>query len=242
MITSLRRLFVGLTLAVVAAASAAAFEGKVNMKMTSGKDTMPMTYYIKDTKMRVEFAVPADKKGSSGTTMASVFDMKAMEMMVLMPEEKMYMVMKIPDVSEMQKGKKNKKDTEFAPTGRKETIAGYEAEEYVGVSEGRRTELWVTKGMGKFMMANQGKGGFGGGKQQTSAWENFMREGDFFALRVIQRKKENGPEEMRMEVTNIDKVPQSDALFRAPKDFQKFQMPSMGDMMKGMIPGGAGER
>jgi Domain of unknown function (DUF4412) len=232
----LRRVVGIIALGCLTAAASFAFEGKVVMKMTSGKDSLPMTYYVKGSKIRMEFSPPADKSGNGGNpAMASVVDWDAREMLILMPEQKMYMVHTLKDVDPEKVGKKAQ-ETQFKPTGRKEKIAGYEGEEYVGVSEGKRTEMWVTKGLGKFMMANQAKGGRG---NRTSQWEEFMRQGDFFALRIVQRKndKENGPEEFRMEATNIDKTPQHDSLFRPPADFQKFEMPNMGGILKGMIPG-----
>jgi len=218
------------------AAAASAFEGKVTMKMTTGKDSMPMTYYVKDTKMRMEFAPAPDKKNKNSMTFASITDWKALETIILMPEQKMYMVQKLDKLMESDAMKKSQ-DVKFEPTGRKERIAGYDAEEYAGVSEGKRTEMWLTKGLGKFMMANQAKPGRSA-KQQVSAWEKFMQQGDFFALRIIQRTKEGAPEDFRMEVTQVEKTSQDDSLFRPPADFQRFEMPNMGGMLKGLIPGG----
>jgi hypothetical protein len=152
-----------------------------------------------------------------------------------MSEQKMYMVHKISDETIEKAGNKTA-ETDFKPTGKKETIAGLEAEEYAGISEKKRTEIWVTKELGKFMMANQGKGE---GKKGAapSAWAKFAEQGDFFALRVIQRAKEGAPEDFRMEVTKVEKGAQADTLFLPPEDYKKFEMPSIGDMMKGMIPG-----
>ena len=55
--------------------------------------------------------------------------------------------------------------------------------------------------------------------------------------RVIQRSKEGAPEDMRLEVTKVEKSKLAESLFLPPEGYQKFEMPSMGDMMKGMIPG-----
>jgi hypothetical protein len=236
--TGLAALFLSLASSV-----AAAFEGKVDIKMTSARDdgNLSMTYFVKGTRMRTEFKAPADKKGRSEGAFASIVNWETREMMVLMADEKMYMVHKIPD-SALEKADKAQADSDFKPTGRKEKIAGIEAEEYVGKSDGKRTEMWVTKELGKFMMANQGKGGggpFGGKKKDPgSAWARFAEQGDFFALRVIQRAKENAPEDFRMEVTKVERSAQPDTLFTPPADYQKFEMPGMGDMLKGMIPGG----
>jgi hypothetical protein len=167
--------------------------------------------------------------------MVALTNWTAQEMYMLMAEQKMYMVVKIPE-SIKEKAAKSAETMEFKPTGRKEKIAGYDAEEYVGNSEGRRTEIWVTKGMGQFMMAQQGR------RKEPSAWEKFLRQGEFFALRVVQRKNEGGPEEFHMEVQKVEKGSQPDSLFVPPADYKRFEMPSMGGMLKGLIPGGgAGE-
>lgn len=217
--------------AALTAAVASAFEGKVVMSMTAGKDSSTMTYYVKGTKQRIEFTMPGEKSRTG--TMAMIVDWDKKEWLMLMAEQKTYLVQPMPDMSSMA----DQKGTDFKPTGRKEKIAGYDAEEYVGTSNGKRIEVWTTKALGNFMMANQGKGGpFGKGKQ-SGAWEKFMRDNEFFALRMVQRAKEGAKEELRMEVTNVDKTQQADALFKAPADFQRMEIPNMGGLLKGMIPG-----
>jgi len=238
--TTILRTAVACLLASATASLALAFEGKVDMKMTSsrGDNTMPMTYFIKGSHMRTEMSVPPDKENKNGGTFATIMDLEKREVIMLMAEQKMYMVHEIPAAT-MEKASNKTAEADFKPTGRKEKIAGIEAEEYAGQSEKKRTEIWVTKELGKFMMANQGKGGPMGGKKggQSSAWARFAEQGDFFALRVIQRAKEGAPEDFRLEVTKVEKGSQPDSLFKPPADYQKFEMPSMGDMMKGMIPG-----
>jgi hypothetical protein len=230
------RLAAACLLAVVTVTTALAFEGKVAMTMTSASadGSMPMTYFLKDTHMRIETAIPPDKNNPNGVTSATIMDLEKKEMTMLMPDQKKYMVFTIPDATS-EKAKAKAADADFKPTGRKEKIAGFEAMEYVGHSDKKLTELWVTKELGQFMMATQGKGGKKGAQQ--SAWATFAEQGDFFALRVIQRAKEGAPEDFHLEVTAVEKGPQADALFLPPADYQKFEMPSMGDMMKGMIPG-----
>jgi len=232
--TSFFRLASVCILTVATATVALAFEGKVQMTMTSStaEGVVPMTYYVKGTNMRIEMATPPDKHNKDGGTFATIMDLDKKEMTMLMPEQKMYMVHQIPDAT-VEKAKAKATEPDFKPTGRKEKIAGIEAEEYVGTSDKKLTEVWVTKELGKFMMANQGKGGRKGA--QTSAWAKFAEQGDFFALRVIQRAKEGAPEDMHLEVTKVEKGPQADALFLPPADYQKFEMPNMGDMMKGMM-------
>lgn len=231
----LRRLFAVVTLCLVSAVSAHAWEGKVNMTMTtSGKhpSTMPVVYYIKDLRMRAEMTPPPDKKGRSSGTFVMLMDWKTHEALFLMPEQKMYFSHQIDP--ESLKSEKDAHPIDFKPTGRKEKIAGYDAEEYAGTSEGKRTEVWVTKGMGQFMMASQSAPGR---KTESAQWEKFMRQGDFFPLRTIIRDKEGAPESFRMEATSVEKGSQPDSLFQPPADYKKFEMPNLGGALKGLIPG-----
>lgn len=224
--------------------TAIAFEGRVDFTMTTAKQRdnqsapMNFTYFLKGTRMRTEFTVPPDKRGRGTGTFASIIDWSSRDMTIIMDEQKMYMVRKLPEVANEAGADKKGTDFQFAPTGRKEKIAGIDAEEYAGESDGKRTEVWVTKELGKFMMANQGKGGgpFGRGKTDTSAWEKFAQNGDFFALRVIQRAKEGAPEDFHMEATKVDRSPVAEAKFAPPDGYKKFEMPSMGDAFKGLIP------
>ncbi len=214
---------------------ASAFEGKVEMLMTVGKDKSPMTYFMKGNFIRMEMQAPANKKGKkSEETGTIIMDVEALEMIILMDSERMYMVQKL-SAENMEKAQKEHA-MEFKPTGRKEKIAGIEAEEFVGVSKKQKVEVWVTKELGKFMMANP-SGPMGGGKK-SSSWADFAQRENAFPLRSITRaNKEGAPEDTRMEVVSIETGKQPDSLFKPPADYQKFEMPSMGDMMKGMIPG-----
>ncbi|PTY05180.1 hypothetical protein DB347_17075 [Opitutaceae bacterium EW11] len=241
---SLKRFLAVCTLGLLTAASSWAFEGKITMNMTTGKETMPVTYFVKGTKMRIETTVTPDKEerrerkrhqeegGSqapASITAVMLIDADAKEFTMLMPQQKMYMVHKMTD-AQVEKGKETAAAMSFKPTGRKEKIAGYDTEEYVGTSQGMQTDLWVTKGLGQYMMANQGKRG----PAKTSEAEAFMKSGDFFPLRMVSHGKD-GKEVMRTETVSVDKGSQPDALFKPPADYQKF---SLGGMFKGMVPGG----
>jgi len=234
---SLFRLAAVCFLAAVSAPFTSAFEGKIEMKTTTGSNTVPMTYFMKGSVMRIEMTAPPEKRKKDDGSMTMLINMETRETTMLMEKDKMYMVNKLPEAS-AEKSNKKGDATEFKATGRKEKIAGIEAEEYVGISNKKITEIWVTRELGKFMTANQG-GPMGGrkGSAQGSAWEKFAEQENFFPLRTIQRAKDGGPEETHMEVTLIDKSKLPDSLFQPPADYEKFEMPNMGDMMKGMIPG-----
>lgn len=220
-------------LLIGSATLASAFEGKVEMKTTTGRETMPMTCFIKGQLMRMEMKAQSGKRKGGEETMSVIMNTETQEMTMLMDKDKMYMVLKSPKDQIEQAQKDNA--MEFKSTGRKEKIVGVEAEEYIGTSKKQYIEIWVTKELGKFMMANPG--GPMGSKKKADAWQAFAEKENFFPLRTITRAKEGAPEESRMEVTAIDKSKQPDSLFKPPSDYQKFEMPDMGGMMKGMIPG-----
>lgn len=234
-----RILFFVAALAVASSPARAAFEGKVEMKFTDvkNKSDMLMKYFVKGTKLRMDTETPPDKKGRS-MLMSSIVDWTTRESLMLMHEQKMCMAMKLPDPQAVNDSMKKKGDTDFKPTGRKEKIAGVEAEEYTAISGGKWTEIWVTKEMGKFFMNQQGKGGglFGKGKDGSDAWQKFMEKGEFFALRMIQRAKEGAPEDFRMEATKVEKGSQPDDLFAVPAGYQRIENPGLGGALKGLIP------
>lgn len=235
----LKHLLAACTLGILTTAVASAFEGKITMNMIANNETMPLTYFVKGNKLRIESTIVADKgekrrrgsdeQGPKTITAVMLIDADAKQFIMLMPEQKMYMTHKLTD-AQAEKGRETAAAMTFKPTGKREKIAGYDTEEYVGVSQGVQTDLWVTKGLGQYMMANQGKGR---GPAKLSEAEAFMKNGDFFPLRMVTHDK-NGKEVMRTETTSIDKGSQPDTLFKPPADYQQF---SLGGMFKGMIPG-----
>jgi len=92
--------FVSVLLVAAASAFAAeSFEGKITMRITSDGKSHDLAYAIKGSRMRMEMA-------ADGKTMSTILDMKAKEMMMLMPEEK----------------------SDFGPMGGKRKPAAWEAE------------------------------------------------------------------------------------------------------------------
>jgi hypothetical protein len=222
--------------ALTAAVSTFAFEGTIDMKMITEGDpskAMDIVYRVKGSRVRSEMTMPADKKGRPGMQMAAIANWDKQEMLVLMPEQKMYMTINLN--SEKIAKEMEKTQIDFKPTGRKEKIAGIETEEYVGKSDGKPMETWVTKELGRFMMNSQKPGAKPG---SAPAWQKYLEQNNLFPLRTIIRKKEGGAEEFRMEASKVEKGSQPDSLFVPPADYQA--LPSMGGMLKGLVPGMGG--
>ncbi|HUG09660.1 MAG TPA: DUF4412 domain-containing protein [Opitutaceae bacterium] len=203
-------------LSVAARAVAAPFEGKIELLTTEGKKSFTTTFHYKDDKMRIESSESKD-------TGAMVMDMTAKEMMIMMPSEKMYMVMKFGAQVEAAT------ETTTAPvkTGRTETILGYECHEYTVTEKKTVTEYWAAKGLGVFR--SMARGGPGGPPAGLTPWEaEAMREG-LFPLRTIERTVK-GKVVSHTEVKAIEPGSLSASLFVPPKDFTKFEMPAFGKM------------
>jgi hypothetical protein len=214
------RLFLTSLLLIPAALSAASFEGKVSFKMTAGKDKpQEITYSIKGDKVRMEMP---GAKGSGGMIM----DMTKKEAVMLMDEQKAYMVMALP----VDAVAKQNEDVKLEKTGETEKILGHTATKYIVTSKEGKTDLWLADGLGNFMgFSSSPMGGKGGGAPK--AWERVLAGKELFPMRVVGN---SGKDTFRMEVTSIEKTSLPDSLFNPPPGYQKFDM---GGMMKGMIPG-----
>jgi hypothetical protein len=227
--TSLR-VFLASILLVPAALSAASFEGKVSFKMSSGRgEPQQITYNIKGDKVRME--MPGQK-----TMGGMIMDTTKREMIMIMDEQKTYMVMAVPDLA-VDAIEKRGEEVTLEKTGETEKILGYTATKYISTHEGTKTDLWLAEGLGTFMGFNNNNPMGGRRKSAPQAWERALAGKELFPLRVAGRDK-SGKESFRMEVTAIDKTSLPDSLFAPPAGYQKFDMGGMmKGMMKGMIPG-----
>ena len=209
---------------------AAEFEGKVNFKMTPAKgEAQDVRYAIKNGKFRIELPGQNQMGGM-------IMDPVKRETIVLMDQQKMYMTMAIPDVPAETKAGRAGDEATLEKTGQTEKILGYTAEKYISKSKDATTELWLAEGLGSFMgFSNNGPmGGRRGGGSAPQAWERALAGKSLFPLRVVSRDK-GSKETFRMEATSVDQTALPDSLFTPPADYQKFDM---GNMMKGMMPGG----
>ncbi len=221
-----------------AALDAATFEGRVTLGMKSGKDKeMVIAYAMKPGLCRMEPQMEGAER------MASIINWSKMEMIMLMEEQKMYMLMPMKGAVNRAAETAGSHDAKVVKTGETETILGYLCEKYITTEKNETVEMWVTDKLGTFMgMSAQGGGSpmsgmFGGGGRGKrggagAGWEEAIKgkEG-FFPLRVVG-KNAKGKETFRMEAKSIEPGSLPDSLFAPPADFQKFQMPNLGDMFR----------
>lgn len=213
-------------LAAPAVLGAASFEGQVRMKISDARGrSHEMEQRIKEGRVRTEMNT------GKGETMAVIMDLPKREMIMLMPEQHMYMVHALPDPTAVA----GADDAEFSfeKTGETEKILGYTCTKYLAKSKDATTDVWVTEELGRFAGLGNGPGPMGMGRRAAApqaAWEKALAGKDFFPLRVVSHDAK-GKENFRLEALSVDKSTQPDALFTPPADYQKFDM---GGMMQGM--------
>ncbi len=216
------------------ALAAETFEGTVTMSMTSSSKDAPqsMNFSIKEGYMRMDM-------GTSRGAVSSIMDFKNQQMIMLIPQQRMYMVQPIP-----QPGAQGQNPGGGAPpasgsphgtlqeTGVKETILGYECTKYVATGPEGSSEIWVTDQLGAFAGLFHG-GGPGRRPQGPQGWESAISGKNFFPMRVVTTA--NGKGTFKLEVTAVEKTSLPDSLFAPPAGWTKFDM---GAMMGGAMPGG----
>ena len=172
--------------------------------------------------------------------MATIMDYEKMEMVMLMPTEKMYMVTSMKSaVENANSNAVQDPKFKFEKTGVTEKILGYTCEKYLMTSSDTNMEMWMTEELGTFMgMGNAMSGGRGarGQPPQAQAWEKAIAGKNLFPMRMVGLDPK-GKENFRWETVSVDKKSVPDSEFMPPAGFQKFEMPAMGDMMKGMMKG-----
>ncbi|HEX2854713.1 MAG TPA: DUF4412 domain-containing protein [Opitutaceae bacterium] len=228
----LTRFLLSAALLLPVALSAASFEGKVAMTMTMPKaDPIPMTLSVKEGFSRTDTTM------GKGVSASMIMDQAKQQIIILMPEQKMYMVQPMPKPEDFSEGKDAKSEVSFEKTGDTDKILGYSCTKYLVKYKDGHSEIWATDQLGTYL--GTGGGGVGAQRSKNSpsyAWEKALIGKAFFPLRTIVYGKD-GKEAVRTEATSVTKQSLPGSLFAAPADFQKFEMPPVGDMMKGMMKG-----
>jgi hypothetical protein len=194
----------------VSALSQEAFEGKVKFRINDDSQSMDMNYFVKDGKIKV------DVEGESNSSI--IFNSQSQSMLIVMPEEKMYMDMPIkPDVS----ANRNDQKGDFKKTNEKKDILGYSTEKWVYKDDENEVESWLTKELGSFVFFSNAME-----KREKTAWEKkFESEGYFPLLMVVKDNK--GKVTSSMEVISVEKQSLSSDMFSPPAGYQKISIPGM---------------
>jgi hypothetical protein len=206
-----------LALAATSLAAQASFEGAVSLTFSKSDGTpVPMSYLMKEGKIRT------DVTGQRGEQMGMVIDHANQKMTMIMPAQRMYIESAITGKVSPGAARSGASTKSIVRTGRTETIAGYQCE-HITVTEddGSIIDACVTSELGAFAMA-LGGGAFSA--PQQPGWASQL--GTVFPLRVKRGDK------VIMEVTKVEKKTLDRALFEAPPDFRKLDVPMVPGMSK----------
>jgi hypothetical protein len=209
-----------------AAIFAGSFEGKIRFSMKSPKHDQPtyMDYSMKQGFVRIDIT---DSR-SKGKTVTAIWDLTKHEIYSLMPEQKMYLVMKTEDIAAVAQGAAT--NVQIEKTGETETILGYTTTKYLVKDTTRNTtsEVWAAEGFGPFAMSVFKK------KGAISSVEKELAARGAFPLRMISHNSD-GDESSRMEAVSIEKKSLPDDTFTVPSDYHPFDF---GSLLGGFNAGG----
>ncbi len=202
------------------------FEGRIKFKISSDGNETFINYYIKNNKFRID--VPGGMGG------AMIVDKK--KMIMIMPEQKMYMEFEMDKIREkvgemMKKADKNKdeNDDNFNPadvekykTGKTKEMFGHKCEQVIYNDEesGETIEAWVATDMGSFMFAQNPMM-----PDEQPEWQKTFGEG-YFPMQVIVKDKDGNTKDV-FEVAELKEESLSPSLFEIPEGFQKMSIPGM---------------
>lgn len=204
---------IALAAALPAAASAqsGSFEGIITVQVS---EAPAMQYYVRQGKLRI------DAEGQ-GHKVSSIVDPAAHTVLVVMPEQRMYMAMSVPDSKTVAD---RADDMELTSTGKSEIVAGHRCEYWrvhrKGDDASKDADVCLASDLGTFM---QPSGPMHRGA--ASAWQAALKGRDGFPLKVVQM--EGGKPVTRFEVTRIEKKALDASLFEPPAGFRKMDMPAM---------------
>ncbi len=211
--------------------SAARGDVTITQKVEGAGPVDTMVMKIKGDKARVE----------PNAQMTMIMDSKTGDMLNLMNEQKKFIRIssaQVKAVAGLANGDKDEDAASTKPalkaTGRKETILGYEAQEYVTETPSFKATYWISTT-------------YPGAKeitQQLQAVSNVWKSAakhmpdmrDFPGLPLRSVVTVNG-KEITSTLVSAKQDSLGDEEFVVPKDYQEIKMPDMHSLMGGKVPG-----
>ena len=199
------------------------FEGQYDMEFSESKETVQVSFWAKGGHLRMKLSGKRDETGEM------IFRDGISAMIMVMPQQRMYMEMPIPPESfKTDSGEMDPEGFPFKETGNSKKILGMDAKEFVFEHEGESMTIWATDELGSMPFANN---------PMMKGWTDAMRRMTglkaFFPLEMIGT--ENGKESYRMKVTKVERKSLPDSMFLPPEGFMKMTLPAG---MGGFMPGG----
>jgi hypothetical protein len=197
---------------------ASGFEGAITMRTTTAHGPSDMVFLTKGGKLRVDVAQP------NGQVAHTILDPATQKLTVVMDSQRMAMQMPIPSAPP---GSPSSPPT-VSRTGKHETIAGYDCEDWnIVAASGNHESACVAQGLAFFDFSAMA------GPTSGHSWAQELRDKNGFPLRAVETDP-SGKEVSRMEVTKIEKRPLGDDTFTVPSGFNVMSVPGM---MGGMASG-----
>ncbi len=207
-----------------------AFEGEVDMKMTTSKSDkiMTMEYFVKGTKIRTNI------EGKDGAMGGGIYDWQTRQMIVIMAKQKMYMVSELHP----EKFQYNSQDKHYKihKTGNTLNILGYDCQEWDYESDDNNGKVWFAPGIGNWwgtQMAAQSD------KLDPSqkAMLNMVVTQKLFPMKWESTNK-SGEVSRTAEATKVDKKSLDSSLFEPPADYKEMKIPKLdlGQMGTNQMP------
>jgi hypothetical protein len=187
------------------------FEGKITFKIFNENGSQTMDYFVKGDKIRFE----TQEAGGPGQI---ILDGSSKQVLIIMPNQKMYMVTKVPE-SKMKNGMSGAadKNATFTKTGETKKILGYTAEKITYKDDEDQGEAWVTRELGTFKLLDNPMQT----DENSPQWQKDFNAEGYFPLEVVENGK------TVFEITGIDKKSLDNSMFEAPADYKKMEMPMM---------------
>ena len=194
-------------------ASAQSFEGIIEFKKQTTTDTVNYVYYIKGDKVRLDEIGNKSKKVEG----SFIIDLKTNTMVSLSHERKLY-IEQSGGTPAVVTGK-----PEVKKTGNIKTIQGMKCSEYIvkNAEEKVQVTYWMASNNFDFFfkllkVLNR--------KDKSAVYVQQITGAEgMFPFLSSQVNLETNKEEVKMEVTKIEKKTIDASKFETPKDYQKFQ-------------------
>ncbi len=194
-------------------ASAQSFEGVIEFKKQTTSDTVNYIYHVKGDKVRLDEIGNKSKKVEG----SFIIDMKTNSILSLSHERKLYLEQPAGTPAVM-KGKADVKKT-----GNTKTIQGIKCTEYVVANPEEKVQVtyWMASNNYDFFfkllkVLNR--------KDKSALYVQQITGAEgMFPFLSSQVNLESNKEEVKMEVTKVEKKNVDEAKFEVPKDYQKFQ-------------------
>ncbi len=192
------------TITPAVGAQGTSFEGVVNFAIEGGRS---FNYYVGHGKVRVEVT-------AAGNTVTTILTPATQVIDILMPEQRMYMEMKMPADSLSTKVGNPK----LTKTDKTDVVAGHPCQYWHSENDdGGTADVCLASDLGGFLgMRNPMQPG------AAPSWQKELAGANRFPLKVVTHK--SGQDKTVLEATKVEKKTLDASLFAVPSSFHKMEM------------------